>query len=247
MGSDWRLDPKANDNETPQHTLSLPNFQIGMYPLTVMEYACFVQATNRRVPPLSSYSVLNVSGPPNLSLPAQIAEWPDHPVVYISWRDALEYAEWLSENVGEQWRLPSEAEWEKAARGTDGRIYPWGNDRNKANANAKEGESLTAIPIGSNPQNVSPYGVADMAGNVWEWTSTVFKPYPYRADDGREEMRVNVRYTKTRVLRGGSWKSEFRSVRNACRTFYNPKGWRDDIGVRLVRDAYANDSHISAT
>jgi toxoflavin biosynthesis protein ToxD len=229
MGSDWRHDPRANDNESPQHPVSVPAFQIAMYPLTVMEYACFVQATDRRVPTPAHSSWL-----PNLSLQEQVAERPDHPIVNISWRDALEYAEWLSESTGERWRLPSEAEWEKAARGTDGRIYPWGNDRNKMYANTAEGEPHTTTPIGSYPQNISPHGAFDMAGNVWEWTSTVFKPYPYLAFDGREEMRVTVRYTKARVFRGGSWNVELRDARAARRAFHNPKGWRHDIGVRLV-------------
>ncbi len=109
----------------------------------------------------------------------------DHPVVNVSWNDAVAYAAWLANATGQPWRLPSEAEWEKAARGSDGRIYPWGDSFDKARANTSEGGKGTTTPIGSYPNGASPYGAQEMAGNVWEWTSSLFKSYPYSQSDGQ--------------------------------------------------------------
>ncbi len=113
----------------------------------------------------------------------------------------MAYAKWLAERTGQPWRLPSEAEWEKAARGTDGQIYPWGDTFDASRANTDEGKKGGTTPVGSYPSGASPFGALDMAGNVWEWTNTVYKPYPYVATDGRERLDS----TENRVLRGGSW------------------------------------------
>jgi formylglycine-generating enzyme required for sulfatase activity len=201
MGSDTRADPQANDDELPQHSLTLPAFQISKYPVTVAEYACFVRAGQQE---------------PSDWL-QQLGKL-DHPVVYVSWHDAVAYARWLVAHTGQLWRLPSEAEWEKATRGTDGRIYPWGDTWDPAKANTGDGGKRGTTPVGSYPAGASPCGAQELAGNVCEWTSSLAKPYPYNASDGREQ----VESSGNRVLRGGSWSVDARLARAAYRSYVVP-------------------------
>ena len=120
----------------------------------------------------------------------------------VNWHDARAYCQWLAEETGKVVRLPTEAEWEKAARGTDGREYPWGDgfDQGRCNTGASLIRDTTSVGTYS-PQGDSPYWAVDMAGNVCEWTSSLEKAYPYNAADGRENPAVEGR----RVLRGGSF------------------------------------------
>ena len=140
------------------------------------------------------------------------------------------YCRWLSEATGQRYRLPSEAEWEKAARGRDGRIYPSGNqppDARRCNFNQNVKETT---PVGSYPSGISPYGCYDMAGNVWEWTSSLYKDYPYRPDDGRAVEGGEGR----RVLRGGSFYNYRNFVRCASRYWNDPVDWSRLYGFRLL-------------
>jgi formylglycine-generating enzyme required for sulfatase activity len=221
MGSDKAKDNQAHDNELPQHTINLTPYEIGKYPLIVAEYACFVRATKHEEP----HSPFN-----NLTWKQQ-QERINHPVVNIVWKDALAYAQWLAKLTNEQWRLPTEAEWEKAARGVDGRKYPWGNEWDKTKANTSDGGPGTTTLVGTYPQGASPYGCLDMAGNVWEWTSTIFKPYPYQANDGREDLNTQG----NRVLRGGAWLNYPQYARVACRFHYRIGYFDGNFGVRLAR------------
>jgi len=144
------------------------------------------------------------------------------------------YATWLAQVTGELWRLPTEAEWERAARGTDGRIYPWGNKWDLAGANTVEGKRGGTTPVGSYPSGASPSGALDMAGNVWEWTSSQYRPYPYNAGDGRERAES----TGNRVPRGGAWDVIARFASTAFRTNnsgFVPELVRSNLGFRLAR------------
>jgi len=157
IGSDPDQDKQAGSDEQPQHILTLGSFQIGKYPVTVAEYAYFVRAGQKE---------------PN-NWQQQLGKF-DHPVVCVSWQDAIAYVRWLAVQTGQVWRLPSEAEWEKAARGTAGRIYPWGDQFEASRCNTSEGGKNATTPVGNYPSGASPYGALDMAGNVWEWTGSVF-------------------------------------------------------------------------
>jgi len=224
MGSDKRKDPQALDREFPQQTVTLGMYGIAQYPLTVAEYACAVgqtfQGQTIAEPLKPSYN--------NVTWQKQL-QHPDHPVVNISWNDAMRYSQWLAQVTGQQWRLPTEAEWEKAARGPDGLLYPYGNtfDASKGNTENKVG---TTTPVGSYPQGASPYGVFDCSGNVWEWTSSIFKLYPYQANDGRE----NLTATESRVMRGGSWGNDARATRAAYRDDNTVDNLGNGLGVRLA-------------
>jgi serine/threonine-protein kinase len=230
MGSDPAKDEYAREDEQPQHMLDLPEFYIGKYPVTNAQYAVFVEAMDYKTP-----KHWNSGKVPSGK--------EDHPVVVVSWEDALAFCRWLSQETGKDFTLPSEAEWEKAARGpvpsevegTDGRIYPWGNKPPTADLCNFAKNVGGTTPVGTySPQGDSPYGCADMAGNVWEWTRSLWRDYPYDSGDGREDLEVNDR----RVLRGGAFGSSTRGVRCAYRYYYFPFTRYRLNGFRVVVSPY---------
>jgi serine/threonine-protein kinase len=237
MGSDPAKDKHASDDEQPQHVVELPEFAIGKYPITNAQYAAFVRATGR--------------GAPEHWEDGEIPSGEeDHPVVYVSWRDAMAFCEWLSRETGKGFVLPSEAEWEKAARGADGRIYPWGDEIPTAELCNFSGNVGDTTPLGNySPAGDSPYECADMAGNVWEWTRSLWgedwqEPdfdYPYDSEDGREDLEAgdDVR----RVVRGGA----FGSPENYVRCAYCFRGlprFRDlNLGFRVVVSPFRRAQH----
>ncbi len=222
MGSDRRHDPQAEENEQPQAQINVEAFTLARYPVTIAEYACYVRATGNLL----------------FGWDDQRTQL-DHPVVNVSWYDATTYAAWLADTTNQAWRLPTEAEWEKAARGLDGRIYPWGDvwDRTRANT-ANYGPERTT-PVGEYPSGASPFGAQDMAGNVWEWCSSVITPYPY--DPARSEPDSRSR-TYDRALRGGSWLDCPKDSRVANRLGFNPDGWNNNWGFRVARSERASDA-----
>jgi formylglycine-generating enzyme required for sulfatase activity len=211
-------------DEGPSHTVDLAAFYIDQYETTNIQYAEFVNATHRKPPVYWR----NGQYPP---------EKAKHPVVMVNWQDARDYCQWAEK------RLPTEEEWEKAARGTDGRIFPWGNtfDMNKSN-NPQRWKALgqpgDTMPVGSFPQGKSPYGVYDMAGNVWEWTESWYLPYP-----GNTHITENYGH-KYKVAKGGSWKdcSFYRcglSGPTFNRGFFDPNTTTRSFGFRCARDVSA--------
>jgi formylglycine-generating enzyme required for sulfatase activity len=217
MGSDPGKDEDAREDEQPQHRLDLPEFYIGKYPVTNAQYAAFVEATDHRAP-----GYWNHDGVPSGKS--------GHPVVKVSWRDAIAFCRWLSWETGKEFTLPSEAEWEKAARGPDGRIYPWGNQSPTADLCNFAKNVGGTTPVGTySPQGDSPYGCADMAGNVWEWTRSLKRDYPYDLGDGREDLEIS----DWRVLRGGAFLYSEGNVRCAYRDWFGPV-CRDPVGFRVV-------------
>ena len=184
--------------EKPIHEVSLPAFYMDKREVTNAQYAAFLNAA-KATKDEAGHEYLAANE--HVGLEQANGEWrpkagkASFPMVGVSWYGAQAYAQWAGK------RLPTEAEWEKAARGTDGRKYPWGNawDDQKARHGSEN-----QTPVGSLPQGASPYGCLDMVGNAWEWTSSVFKPYPYDPADGREDPRSPER----RVARGGSFAGE---------------------------------------
>ena len=213
-----RCDRRWFENELPQHTVYLHAFYIGRYEVTNAKYERFVEATGYEPP----------RGWSDSSMPGGLE---DHPVVNVSWHDAQAYCRWLSEETGQTVRLPTEAEWEKAARGTDGRLYPWGDEFDGGKCNTAADDIETTTPVGQySPQGDSPYGVADVAGNVWEWTSSLHEGYPYDPLDGREDPEAGG----VRVLCGGAFWGNHGGGRCAARN-RDPADLRDDaLGFRVA-------------
>ena len=166
-------------------------FAIARYPVTVAEYACFIREYPHRAP---------------LKWRKQM-EGLNHPVTFMTWGDALAYAAWLTERTGQPWRLPSEAEWEKAACWNPHTgattLYPWGASFDESYCNTYSGGISGTLAVGMYPHGGSPCGAQDMSGNVYEWTHSRFAPYPYSIHDGREDESVAGK----RTIRGGSWAS----------------------------------------
>jgi formylglycine-generating enzyme required for sulfatase activity len=203
----------AYDDERPQHTVDIPyDYWMARFPVTNAQYSQFKKKDFDK-------------GEEN------------HPVVRVSWNDAMAYCQWLNKLLkaelpsGLVLRLPTEAEWEKAARGTDGREYPWGNqfDENKCNTRQGGKKDTTSVGLYS-PQGDSPYGCADMSGNVWEWTHSLMKPYPYNVKDRREDEKASG----FRVLRGGSFLDLVRHARCAYRLGSGIVNFSSSIGFRVV-------------
>ncbi len=222
--------------ELPQHSVTLAAFAIAAVPVTNALYAAFVAATGAEPP----VTWRGPAPPPALA---------DHPVVDASWLAAQQFCAWLSQTGGPRFRLPTEAEWEKAARGTDGRAFPWGDDFDPQLANTREVGIGATTPAGSLPGGASPYGVLDLAGNVWEWTQSRQAAYPY-ADDGRNESDaapLRRRWWQRpappaaspdlrRILRGGCYVNPEGFARCACRLRLLPAQRTPFLGFRLVRD-----------
>jgi formylglycine-generating enzyme required for sulfatase activity len=205
--------------EQPQHEVTLPPFEIGRYPVTNAEYAAFVEASRYDAPRHWRDG----------RLPEELA---DHPVTYVAWHDAHAYVDWLRDRTEQPYRLPSEAEWEKAARGEDGRLWPWGDDWDPMRANCMPAGPGEMTPVGQySPAGDSPYGCADMAGNIWEWCSSFYREYPYQVDDQRE----NPETIGSPLLRGGCFREHPNFVRCTYRNSSHPDGRSRYVGFRVAR------------
>ncbi|MBM3787772.1 MAG: formylglycine-generating enzyme family protein [Acidobacteria bacterium] len=201
-------------------------FWIGKTPVTNAQYKAFVDETRHPAPEKNS-----VGGSYRLwtngSFPDEIA---GHPVVNVSWKDALAYADWLSRKTGKTFRLPTEKEWEQAARGgLKGKTYPWGDgiDKTKAWYGAKWNGAETIKPAGYGEPN--GFGLHGMAGNVWQWTSDWYVPY-FNGRPVQEELEM------FKVIRGGSWANEAEFLTVAYRNFHPPDFKDFFVGFRVVRD-----------
>lgn len=230
MGSDPAVDPMATDTErwsrdSAQGMVDLPTFYISRYEVTVAQFLVFVRDTGFR------------------TVDDALRERLDHPMGGVTWMGAVAYARWLDEKLRlwpdtppalarllrEGWTidLPSEAEWEKAARGDDGRIYPWGSEPRHERANFG---TTTTTSVGSFDCPECPYGLADMGGNVWEWTRSPYEPYPFDPSPSRVDLDGEALW----VMRGGSYADDGRGVRAAERGVSDPGARRPVVGFRLA-------------
>ena len=217
------LPPNILGAEMPQSSLTLSEFYIDQTPVTNAEYKKFLDTDPQRDVP---FLLLPQAQPANWD--RQTRAYPSaraqYPVALVSWKDASAYCRWAGK------RLPTEAEWEKAARGGDGRLWPWGNDWDATRSNGAEQGLLDATPVGKYPAGASPSGALDMSGNVWQWTSTLDKEYPYQAADGREDPSA----AGMRVTRGGAFLFGAAFTRAAVRSRFNPDGISLSIGFRCA-------------
>lgn len=211
MGSnDWW--PKSQ----PEHRRSLPAFYIDKYEVTNARYKAFVDATGHSAPDHWAGGVIPRGRQ-------------DHPVLFVTWYDADEFCKWEGK------RLPTEAEWEKAARGADKRAFPWGDKFSKDRANTPQLGLEDTVPVGGFEDGKSPYGVYDMAGNAWEWTADWFKPYP---GNTHHDENYGEKY---KVLRGGSW---YDCTYYKCgisspsynKIFFHARTKNNNFGFRCARD-----------
>ena len=240
MGSDPGQDAEARAVEQRQHEVVLPRYYLGRYPVTVAQWRAFVQVSGH-----------------TRECAASLQGLANHPVVWVSWHEALAYCQWLTARLREWsgtpeplasllrqagWEvtLPNEAEWEKAARGTDGRRYPWGEAPDPNRANYDDTRIGRTSAVGCFPGGVSFYQLEEMSGNVWEWTRSLWGPlyrkttfpYPYNPDDGREQLHAADEMR--RVLRGGAFWDDHQCARCAYRSGYGTRDVDDYVGFRVV-------------
>ncbi len=254
MGSDKKRDREAFENEVREDKLTLSSFYISRFPITNLQFESFANSEGYSEP---RYWITNAGrawkekegrGRRYYGFPFDL---PNHPVVGITWHEALAFCRWLTEKLldaglefqvwrkgqieildlkskGFEVRLPTEAEWEKAARGTDGWIYPWGNEPDPNRANYDKTGIGTTSAVGSFPLGESPCGALDMSGNVLEWCQTKWRDsYKTKADESLEGA-------DPRVVRGGSWNYGPRVMRGAFRDRLDPDSRDCDLGFRVV-------------
>jgi formylglycine-generating enzyme required for sulfatase activity len=261
MGSDKRRDRQADNDESPQHEVSLPQYYIARYPVTNAQFSAFVEDGGYREQ--SYWREAKAAGwwdassgrfkgrlddeprdrPYDFGEPFNLS---NHPVVGVSWYEALAFTRWLTERLrtwpgtpdtlarllrDEKWSvtLPSEAQWEKAARGEDGRLFPWGNERDPNRANYSDTGVGATSAVGCFPGGISPCGCEEMSGNVWEWCLTKWED-SYKKYKGDNSLEGDV----PRVLRGGAFYNFERDVRCVFREGDDPDLRGSLIGFRVV-------------
>ena len=230
MGSDPQRDAHARADEQPAHVVTLPTYHIAQYPVTVAEYRAALEAGAADMQAPVDWGTQRLSA--------------TCPVSGLTWFDALAYARWFSDVTGRRWRLPTEMEWEKAARGADGRIYPWGDTWEDGCANdERSGSDLQrTTAVDAHPEGASPYGVLDMVGNVGEWTKTLYVPerFRYPADQQEEDQQEGtVARVELVITRGGCYLWPREHLRAAERNVFSTWDRADWLlGLRLALDAH---------
>ena len=224
------------DDEKPEHRVFLKSFLIDVLPVSNADFAKFLNARGLKTHLGESFYD---DDDRDARIHQQNSLWQadlgyaTHPVNEVSWLGARDYCTWLNK------RLPTEAEWEKAARGTDGRKYPWGNSKPDHNRALYGAAYNSSAPVDAFPEGASPYGVLDLSGNQWEWVASAYRPYPYNADDGREHQTPGP----IRSTRGGghdSSEEELTTTQRGRNLSRNPKAGHHNIGFRCARSSKAD-------
>ena len=212
---------QGRDEERPVHRVWVEAFEMAIYQVRNQDFAAFVQATGHPPPPTWNQAGFEDSG---------------HPVVSVSWFEAQKYCVWLTGLIGRAYRLPTEAEWERAARGgVEGRLYPWGDDPPQARAEYQQrwgGEVRGPLPVGRGATN--PYGLYDLCENVHEWCADWFQE-DYYAQSPQRNPSGPVAGAR-RASRGGSWRHHVKVSRVAARSSIPPTFQYADYGFRVVRE-----------
>jgi formylglycine-generating enzyme required for sulfatase activity/energy-coupling factor transporter ATP-binding protein EcfA2 len=232
MGSD------EYKSEQPTHRVYLDEFMIGKYPVTNEEFNAFIEAEGYKNEALWTPEGWNWLKKEDITESRywHDRKWnsPNFPVVGVSWYEAAAYAMWLSQTMKVTYTLPTEAQWEKAARGSTGLVYPWGNKFDKKICNSGESGLGRTSPVGIFPAGASPYGCMDMAGNVWEWCADWYKEEYYKESPAKNPKGPSG--GSSRVVRGGSWGNGDWYCRAACRGWADHPAYRVGVlGFRLVR------------
>jgi formylglycine-generating enzyme required for sulfatase activity/class 3 adenylate cyclase len=222
-----------------QHELFLPDYQLGKYPVANAEYERFIEAggyQNKSFWTKAGWIEIGQNQNEPRYWQDERFNKPNQPAIGLSWYECVAYCRWLSAETGQLYRLPTEAEWEKGARGVDGRVYPWGSEFEASRLNARAGDQqvCTITPVGIYPTGTSPFGLFDCAGNVWEWCATRWKkPFPY--DVNQDEWQADyLEGQNLRVLRGGSWNYKAEATRCSYRFKFQPYGWTGRGSYRVV-------------
>jgi formylglycine-generating enzyme required for sulfatase activity len=222
-----------------QRKVFLPEFAIGKYPVTNEEYSRFVETDGYHDPSYWTRSGWEQVGKER----SEPRFWndprfnkPNQPVIGLSWYECVAYCRWLSAQSGKIHRLPTEAEWEKAARGSDGRSYPWGDVFEAGRLNAREGDqkAYCTTPVGIYPGGVSPYELYDCVGNCWEWCASQWKGPSIQTAEEDEWTAAYLEGQMLRSLRGGSWNYGAEVAQCFYRFRFEPSGWTDRAGFRVV-------------
>ena len=219
------LEQHTFDAELPQHQVYLSTYEISRYEITNAQYRAFIEATDRPTP--RGHNGEETWGDDTLNGDTQ-------PVVGVTWFDAQAFAEWTGGS------LPTEAQWERAARGTEARIYPWGDTPPRARQHANFARRYNRpMPVGQFPKGASPDGIADLAGNVWEWCLDEYSPTAYQRNSGDVSRNpINLRFRdvlRARVIRGGAWDVGRAFLRSSLRFKFYPLDSTHTIGFRVVR------------
>jgi iron(II)-dependent oxidoreductase len=222
------------EDEKPEHTVFVKSFYLDILPVSNTDFAQFLNSQGLKNQ-LGETFYDDQDNDARIHLQRSIWQadvgYARHPVNEVSWVGAREYCTWLNK------RLPTEAEWEKAARGTDGRKYPWGNAAPNAKLAFFGAPFNASAPVDAFLEGASPYGILDMAGNQWEWVSSAYQPYPYKADDGRENQNTGP----IRATRGGGHDSNEQELTTTQRGRYlsrSPKAGHHNIGFRCAVTQY---------